>query len=285
MSFYSIKVDQPVSLSKTPTSYNTNLDKKELKDILKQLRKQIALIQEKLYAHNKYAVLICLQGMDTAGKDSLIREVFKNVNVSGIRVTSFKKPSKKEHEHDFLWRHYRALPEKGCFGIFNRTHYENVLITKVHPTYLLLERLPDVNQPEDATQEFWNNRYKSIVNFEEHLMCNGTIVLKFFLHLSKEEQKNRLLRRLNLPEKNWKFEAGDIEERKRWNDYQIAYENAIQKTSTSNVPWYIIPADNKHCARIAVANTIIEVLSKYNDIDFPESKFSANDIVEFKTQL
>ena len=240
----------------------------------------------KRQAHGKYSVLICLQGMDTSGKDSLIREVFKDFNARGVEVHSFKVPTDLERKHDYLWRHYLALPARGKFGVHNRTHYENVLVTRVHPEYILGENLPDVNSIEDVNEAFWDKRFEQINNFEKHLAQNGTLIYKFFLHLSKEEQKNRLLRRLNKKEKNWKFSAGDLKERKLWEDYQKYYEDAINRTSKPYAPWYVIPADNKPAARLAVARVLLESLQQFKDIQEPEldAKTKAN-IEQYKEQL
>ncbi len=241
----------------------------DAKKQLKKLRKKISKLQDTMYAHNKYSMLVCLQGMDTSGKDSLIREVFKDVNARGVVVHSFKVPTEKELKHDFLWRHYIALPERGKIGVFNRTHYENVLVTRVHPPYILGENIPSVKTINDLDDAFYQNRMEAINNFEKHISDNGTIILKFFLNLSKDEQKNRLLRRLNIPEKNWKFSAGDLKERKLWDKYQFCYEDAINRTSKENAPWYIIPADDKPTARLIVAQTIYDTLKKYDDIVEP----------------
>jgi len=230
---------------------------------LKKVRKQLAKIQDTMYAERKHGVLICLQGMDTSGKDSLIREVFKHVNVNGVNVHSFKVPSTKELAHNYLWRHYIELPERGKISVFNRTHYENVLVTRVHPEYILYENIPGINNVNDIDDDFYVQRMQQINDFEKHLVDNGTIVLKFYLHLSKKEQKNRLLRRLDLPEKNWKFSAGDLKERKLWTKYMGAYEDLLTRTATTYAPWYIIPADDKRTARLRVVEILRENLSKY----------------------
>lgn len=237
---------------------------------LKGLRKKLGDIQDKMYAHGKYAVLVCLQGMDTAGKDSLIREVFKDFNARGVVVHSFKTPTKLELRHDYLWRHYVALPERGKFGVFNRTHYENVLVTRVHPSYILNENIPSVNSIEDINEAFWDKRFEQINNFEKHISENGTIIFKFFLNLSKNEQRDRLLRRLDKKEKNWKFSPGDLEERKLWDTYQTCYEDAINRTSKTHAPWYNIPADDKDSARYMVAKIMYDTLKEYSDIKEPE---------------
>ncbi len=272
------KVTEAVKLSDFDTNLNLNTSDKELKKHLKQVRRQLGDLQNTLYAHGKYSVLVCLQGMDTAGKDSLIREVFKHFNVHGIVVHSFKVPTALELKHDYLWRHYIALPAKGKFGVFNRTHYENVLVTRVHPEYILGEHLPGIYEVSDIDQNFWDKRFKQINDFEEHLAQNGTLIFKFFLHLSKEEQRLRLLRRLRLQDKNWKFSPGDLKERKLWNVYQQCYEDAINATSKAHAPWYIIPADNKKAARVIVASILLEALKKLKDIKEPElpAKIKAN---------
>ena len=270
-------------------SYDTHIqldDDDEVKKELKKLRRKLAKLQDTIYAHGKYSVLICLQGMDTSGKDSLVREVFKDFNVRGVEVHSFKVPTELELKHDFLWRHYLVLPARGKFGVFNRTHYENVLVTRVHPEYILGENLPAIKKVSDIDESFWDNRFEQIKNFEKHLTDNGTIIFKFFLNLSKEEQKYRLLRRLNIREKNWKFSAGDLKERKLWDKYQECYTEAINRTSTDNSPWYVIPADNKPSARYIVAEIIYEHLKLYNDIQEPElnAKLKAN-LAIYKQEL
>jgi len=247
----------------------------DAKKQLRKLRKEIAKLQDVMYADAKQSILICLQGMDTSGKDSLIREVFKNVNANGVSVHSFKVPTSQELAHDYLWRHYIALPERGKIGVFNRTHYENVLVTRVHPAYILGENIPGINSVNDINDAFYHTRMEQINNFEKHLVDNGTIVLKFYLHLSKEEQKNRLLRRLNKPEKNWKFSAGDLKERKLWDDYMKAYEDLLSKTSTDYAPWHIIAADDKETARCDVAQIIKNKLAE-QDYQYP--KLSATEI-------
>ena len=239
----SYKVENTIKLSDKATVVSTSDTEEQLEKQLKKVRKKLGKLQDTLYAHSKYSVLICLQGMDTSGKDSLIREVFKDFNARGVEVQSFKVPTELELKHDYLWRHYLALPARGKFGVHNRTHYENVLVTRVHPEYVLGENLPDVNSVEDVNDAFWDKRFDQINNFEKHLAENGTLIYKFFLHLSKDEQKNRLLRRLNKKEKNWKFSAGDLKERKLWDDYQQCYEDAINRTSKPHAPWYVIPAD------------------------------------------
>jgi len=262
-------VEKPVKLSDIPTVIETGKSKKEKKKALKEVGKKLAKLQNTLYAHNRYGVLVCLQGMDTAGKDSLIREVFSKFNPRGVVVHSFKTPSAKELQHDYLWRHYVALPERGKYAIFNRSHYENLLVTRVNPQLLLAENLPGIKKLEDVTEQFWVKRINQIRNFEEHISQNGVIVFKFFLHLSKEEQRLRLLRRLERKDKIWKFTKSDIGERKLWDAYLKYYEEAINKTSAPHAPWYVIPADNKDLARYLVGKIIYEQMAKYSTIVEP----------------
>jgi len=272
------KVDTTITLSEWSTRPETSQSEEALEKKLKKVRKKLGKLQDTIYAHGKYSVLICLQGMDTSGKNSLIREVFKDFNVRGVEVHSFKVPTDLERKHDYLWRHYIALPSRGKFGVHNRTHYENVLVTRVHPEYIMGENLPDVNDVSDVNEAFWDKRFEQINAFEKHLSENGTLIYKFFLHLSKEEQKNRLLRRLNKKEKNWKFSAGDLKERKLWDDYQKCYEDAINRTSKPHAPWFVIPADNKPAARLMVATILLETLEQYEDIQEPilDAKTNAN---------
>lgn len=281
MSLEKYRVTKPISLKKISTKEVEEDAKKKLK----KLRKKLSDLQNAMYAEGKFAVLICLQGMDTSGKDSLVREVFKDVNPRGVEVHSFKVPTELELNHDFLWRHYIVLPEKGKMGLFNRTHYENVLVTRVHPNYILNENIPNISKVEDLDDAFYHDRMERINQFENHLVKNGTIVLKFFLNLSKSEQKSRLLRRLNLQEKNWKFSPADLKERKLWDEYQFCYEDAINRTSKENAPWFIIPADDKPTARLRLAEILLEELEKY---DFNEPKLSPELLAhldDFKAQL
>ncbi len=238
---------------------------KQLDDDIKRLRK----LQEKMYADDRHSVLLVFQAMDAAGKDGTIKHVMSGLNPQGCQVYSFKHPSDEEYDHDFLWRHYKALPERGRIGIFNRSHYENVLICKVHPQYILSERLPHINSVDDINEEFWQKRYKQIRRFEKNIAQNGTVILKFFLHLSKDEQRNRFLERIDNPEKNWKFSFGDINERNYWDEYQTAYEEALSNTSLDDAPWYVIPADNKWFTRAAIANIIADKLESLN-LNYPD---------------
>ncbi len=277
------KVTNPISLSKLPTFLKSD------EDFVEKLAKtttKLSKFQDVLYAHNRYSVLICLQGMDTSGKDSLIREVFKEFNARGVVVQSFKTPNSTELEHDYLWRHYIALPEKGKFSVFNRTHYENVLVTRVHPEYILNENLPGIEKVEDITPQFWDNRMEQINNFEKHISQNGTIVLKFFLNMSKEEQRKRLLHRLENNEDQWKFSTGDLKERERWDEYMHFYEEAINKTSSKNAPWFVVPADDKEMCRYVIAKIIWEEMQKLTDVCEPELDEKVKVNLElYKSQL
>jgi PPK2 family polyphosphate:nucleotide phosphotransferase len=280
------KVTSKIELNKIQTRLDIVVDEDEKAEKLLKVQHKLSKKQDAMYAHNRHAFLICLQGMDTSGKDSLIREVFKEFNPRGVIVHSFKTPNATELEHDYLWRHYLALPEKGKFAVFNRTHYENVLVTRVHPEYLLLENLPGIEKLEDITPDFWQNRMEQINNFEKHISQNGTTILKFYFHMSKEEQRKRLLNRLENPEDNWKFSPGDLKEREHWNEYLKYYEEAINNTITKHAPWYIIPADDKEMARYIVAKIIWEELQKLTDIKEPEldSKVKSN-LDYYKKQL
>ncbi|MBP8791923.1 MAG: polyphosphate kinase 2 family protein [Lutibacter sp.] len=277
----SLKVTSPINLKEIATKEVIEKASKKLK----KNRKKLSKLQDTMYAEGKYAVLICLQGMDTSGKDSLIREVFKDVNARGVVVHSFKVPTEIELKHNYLWRHYIALPEKGKIGVFNRTHYENVLVTRVHPEYVFGENIPFVKSIEDLNEDFYNNRMVEINNFEQQISNNGTIILKFFLNLSKQEQKDRLLRRLKLKEKNWKFSPGDLKERLLWDQYQFCYQELLNKTSTEVAPWYVIPADDKDAARVLVSDIIVETLEQFN---FKEPELPAKykaEISNYKKQL
>lgn len=272
------KVVSAIKLSELATNLNSSADDDAKEDKLDNVREKLSAVQDIMYAHNRYGVLICLQGMDTAGKDSLIREVFKEFNSRGVVVHSFKTPNSTELEHDYLWRHYLALPEKGKFAVFNRTHYENVLVTRVHPEYIMNENIPGIEKVEDITPQFWENRMEQIRNFEKHITQNGVIVLKFYLNMSKEEQRQRLMRRLEEEKHNWKFSTGDLKERERWDDYMRYYEEAINATSTENAPWFVVPADDKEMCRYIIAKIIWEEMQKHKDIKEPEldEKIKAN---------
>ena len=275
------KIGGKVKLSKIPTKRDVDADDDEKIAKMKAIVEKLSKFQDVMFAHNRYSVLVCIQGMDTSGKDSLIREVFKEFNPRGISVHSFKTPNAAELQHDYLWRHYEALPEKGKFAIFNRSHYENVIVTRVHPEYILNENLPGIENTESITPDFWEKRMRQIVNFEKHLVQNGTIVFKFFMHLSKEKQRTRLLKRLEQPEDNWKFSVGDLQERERWDDYMKYYEEAIEATSTDDAPWHVIPADDKEMARYIVAEIIWKTMQRYTDIHEPELNAEVKKKIKF----
>ena len=240
-------------------------DKKQAKEILEHSRDLLSEFQEKLYAQDRWALLIIFQAMDAAGKDGAVKHVMSGINPQGCDVTSFKAPSKEELDHEYLWRAHRAVPQRGKIGIFNRSYYEEVLVVRVHQDLLNAQQLPK----ELINKHIWEERYEDINNFEKYLGRNGIIVMKFFLHLSKSEQKKRFLERLEMPEKNWKFSMADVKERSCWKDYQHAYEEMIQNTATKHAPWHVIPADNKWFTRLAVAGAIIEKLHSL-DLQFPE---------------
>ena len=272
-----------ISLKKYATREDGGLNKKAAKVELKENTKELKDIQRVFYADNRFALLIVLQAPDTAGKDGAIRHVMSGINPQGCRVHNFKTPSKEELDHDYLWRHYKVLPERGMIEIFNRSHYENVLATKVNPSFILNENLPGIDSVDKIDDQFWENRYEQINNFEKHLHQNGTHILKFFLNLSKDEQKKRLLSRLDNPNKNWKFNKADLEARAQWNEYQTAYEEMLEKTSKEHAPWYVIPADKKYFARVAIGSIILEKLQSLN-LSFPSGK-SENVLAEAREQL
>lgn len=251
------------SLAKFPTGVLSEVsDKEEAEMHMKQYIKEMQSLQDMLYADNTNAVLLIFQAMDGAGKDSTIKHVMSGINPQGCQVFNFKQPSAEELDHDFLWRTSKCLPERGRIGIFNRSYYEEVLIARVHPEILIKQNLPGISTTANVPPDLWENRYSSINNYEKHLMQNGTTVIKFFLHVSKKEQADRFLKRINEPEKNWKFTYSDLEERAYWDDYQSAYETMISKTSTTDAPWYIIPADKKWYMRLVVANIMLERMKK-----------------------
>jgi PPK2 family polyphosphate:nucleotide phosphotransferase len=239
-----------------PSSTGDLIKKKEAQKLLAEGIQQLAEYQNMLYAQNNYALLIILQAMDAAGKDGVIKHVMSGVNPQGTQVFSFKAPSAEELDHTYLWRNFKTLPERGNIGIFNRSYYEEVLVARVHPEILDRQQLP----PTLKDKGIWKRRYQEINNFEEYLVHNGTIVLKFFLNVSKAEQKKRFLERIDLPEKNWKFSSADAKERQRWDDYQAAYEDMLNHTSIEHAPWYVVPADHKWFTRVAVGGVILQTL-------------------------
>lgn len=258
-----------ISLDDYDTAYTGNFtDPKQAKKMLKRDVKRTAKLQDMLYAYSRHSILIIFQAMDAAGKDGTIKHVMSGINPQGCQVFSFKTPSAEELDHDFLWRTTKRLPERGRIGIFNRSYYEEVLITRVHPEFLLKQNIPGIYSIDDIENDFWEKRYTHINNFEKQQTDSGTIILKFFLHLSKQEQKARFLSRINNVKKNWKFTLNDIQERKKWDAYQEAFEYAINKTSTSHAPWYIIPADHKWFMRTAVCDILVQTLEAL-DLKYP----------------
>jgi len=257
-----IRVDKPgtFKLKRFHTDIDTPLVKKDLKELLEKDREVIADLQDVLYASADRSVLLLFQAMDAADKDSCIRHVMSGVNPQGVIVNSFKAPSSLERSHDFLWRHHASIPPKGFIGIHNRSHYEEVLVTKVHPTIILGQKLPGVSSAKDISKKFWNQRYSAIRAFEEHLATSGVIIMKFFLHMSRDQQKQRFLERIDDPEKNWKFSANDVKERAFWKDYMAAYEDAIRETAAPHAPWFIIPADDQWESRALVGRLLREQL-------------------------
>ncbi len=233
-------------------------------EILEENRRKLSGMQELFWASNSYSMLIILQGMDAAGKDGVISHVMSGVNPQGCQVTGFKTPSEEELDHDFLWRYSKALPERGRIGIFNRSYYEDVLIVKVRPEVLEKNKLP----PGSRGKQFWNQRYDDINAFEQHLVRNGTVILKFFLNVSKEQQRQRLLKRLEDPEKNWKFSLTDLSEREKWKDYMDAYQEVLEKTNTECAPWYVIPADKKWVTRASVSEILVSKIAEL-DLKYP----------------
>ena len=269
-----LRVDDPnrfkLSSIDPEDCFGLDLDKSEAKAMLADDIKRLAELQERLYAHDRWSVLVVLQAMDAAGKDGVIKHVMSGVNPQGCEVHPFKVPSADELDHDFLWRVAMRLPSRGRIGIFNRSHYEEVLVVRVHHEFLQRQKLP----APLVTKNIWQERFSDIRAFERHLARNGTVVIKVFLHVSKEAQRRRMLDRLEEPGKRWKFSMGDIAERKRWNDYMAAYQDMIRATSREHAPWYVIPADNKPFARLMVAAALIETLEGLN-LHYPRVTGSA----------
>jgi len=263
------RIDKPFEFKladhKAADTCDLDIDKKEAKDMLEEGVSRLSDLQERLYASDRWSLLLVFQAMDAAGKDSAIKHVMTGVNPQGCQVHSFKQPSAEELDHDFLWRIGKALPERGRIGIFNRSHYEEVLVVRVHPEFLAKQKLPLVLNHKDI----WHHRFEDIRNFESHLARNGTRILKFFLNVSREEQRKRFLDRIDEPAKNWKFSMSDVKEREHWDAYMAAYEGMIRNTSTLEAPWYVVPADNKWFTRLAVAAAVVETLDGL-DLQFPK---------------
>jgi PPK2 family polyphosphate:nucleotide phosphotransferase len=265
---FRVPAGKKVKLEKWPTSVEPVYpSKQKYKELLGKQVEELSEQQQLHYASNRYAVLLIFQAMDAAGKDGVIRHVLSGINPQGCQVFSFKHPSAAELEHDFLWRTTQALPERGRIGIFNRSYYEEVLIVRVHPEILQAQDIPD-ELPNKKT--IWQERYRSIVDMENHLHRNGTRIIKFFLHLSEEEQRKRFLERIDKPDKNWKLSLADIEERKFWKQYMQAYEDCLSATSTNNAPWYVVPADDKENARLIISEIVLDTF-KSLELAYPKS--------------
>jgi len=286
-----VPFDNSFKLHNMKTSFDNLNKKSHYKKIYKSNRKKLYETQQKLYAHNKYSILFIFQAMDAAGKDSTIRHVFKGVNPAGFQVSSFKQPSKRELDHDFLWRTTKQLPQRGKIGIFNRSYYEETLVVRVHPQYLGSQQLPFDYQSQLSTSkshdknDLWQQRFRSINDHEHHLVANGTIIRKFFLNVSQEEQHRRFKDRIDRPDKNWKFSAGDLKESQLWDKYMEAYEDCLRSTSTPWAPWYCIPADNKPAMRATVSDIILQTLNSL-DIEYPSlDDDTSSKLQEYRSQL
>ncbi len=274
---YRVPPDKKVDLSKWPTAVTPYCkSNKQYKEFLHQHMEKLSALQQLHYASNQYALLLIFQGMDSAGKDGAIRHVMSGVNPEGCEVFSFKQPSAEELEHDFLWRTTCRLPERGRIGIFNRSYYEEVLVVRVHPEILRSQGLPEELRDE---KDIWKQRYGSIVDLEKHLYRNGTRIVKIFLHLSHDEQRNRFLARIDEPDKNWKFSTSDIHERKYWKQYMKAYEDCFYATSTHHAPWYVVPADDKENARLMVSQIVLDTLE---DLKIAYPKITAKRRLELQ---
>lgn len=279
------KSGQKHLVSDFDTSSTDDITKQDAKEQLTRNVEKLAELQNMLYAQDRYSILIIFQAMDAAGKDGTIKHVMSGINPQGCQVYSFKQPSAEELDHDYLWRINRSLPERGRIGIFNRSHYEDVLVAKVHPQIVLSSKLPGIDSLADIDADFWKRRYRQINDFERYLSENGTVILKFFLNVSKEEQRKRFIERLNDPAKNWKFSFSDIEERHFWDDYMNAYSAVLTETSTEMAPWYVIPADNKWFMRYAVGKIICERMKQLN-LHYPKlSKEGLKRLEEYKKSV
>jgi len=279
---YIIPPETKIRLSEVATSVKPHFkSKNDYEAILTKHTNDLSALQGLLYADDRYAVLLIFQAMDAAGKDGAIKHVMSGVNPQGCEVFSFKHPSAEELEHDFLWRTTVRLPQRGRIGIFNRSYYEEVLIVRVHPEILDAQRLPD----EALHGDVWSARYRSIMDLEQHLHRNGTRIVKFFLHISKEEQRKRFLKRIDQPEKNWKFSQSDLKERELWKDYMKAYEECISATSTHHAPWYVVPADDKKNARLIISQVVVDTLKSLN-LSYPKSdKARIKELHSLRQQL
>ncbi len=285
LSSYHFDGSRPFVIARQPNEVGKFYkDKGDYKDLLEEFRDEIDDLQRMMYAHDRYSLLLIFQAMDAAGKDGTIRHIISGVNAHGVAVHSFKRPSEEELDHDFLWRTTKRLPTRGRIGIFNRSYYEEVLVVKVHPGILTeSQRIPA--EMTNNLDLVWKNRYRAIRDFEKHLYENGTHVIKFFLNLSKDEQRKRFIARIDEPDKNWKFNEGDVKERAYWDDYQKAYEQAINETAAKHAPWYVIPADDKKNMRLIVAQAVLEHLRAL-DMQFPQvDDKRREELAQFKEML
>jgi PPK2 family polyphosphate:nucleotide phosphotransferase len=280
---FRVKEGENVDLKKRPTLVDPLYSsKEEYEELLKQHIEELSALQGLLYANDTYSILLIFQAMDAAGKDGAIKHVMSGIDPQGCEVHSFKHPSPEELDHDFLWRAICHLPQRGRIGIFNRSYYEEVLIVRVHPEILAAEQLPPSILRD---KNIWHDRYRSILDMENHLHRNGTRIVKFFLHISKEEQRKRFLQRIDDPDKNWKFNNSDLEERSRWKDYRDAYEKCLSATSTNEAPWFVVPADDKRNARLIVSQVILELLKDLK-MEYPAtSENRRNELQELRKQL
>ncbi len=278
---FQVKPKKNIRLKDFDTNYKGKLLKKQqAEELLENGRKHLADIQDMLYAHNRYSVLIIFQAMDAAGKDGAVKHIMSGFNPLGVRVYSFKAPNSTELDHGYFWRHQLALPARGEIAIHNRSHYENVLVTRVHPEWILNENIPGIESVKKIDDKFWEKRFKQIRRFEKNLAENGTVILKFFLNVSKKEQKKRFLERIEDQHKNWKFSLSDLKERAFWDDYQKAYEKAISATSTDYAPWFIVPADDKWFTRLVIAAIITRQFHKLK-LHYPE--VNSSQLEQLKT--
>ena len=266
-----VKSGEKIHLHTLVTDTSAGFDKESAKEEVRNNIKELQTYQEMFYADDRYSLLVILQARDAAGKDGVIRHVMSGINPQGCRVHSFKTPSKQELEHDYMWRHYKELPERGMIEIFNRSHYENVLATKVNPEWILNERIPGYDSVDKIDDAFWERRYQAINTMEKHWHDNGMHIVKIFLNVSKDEQKKRFLKRINNPDKNWKFSSADLGARADWDKYEKVYEEMFEKTSTDYAPWYIVPADKKYFTRVAVGDIILAEFKKMN-LRFPPAE-------------
>ena len=266
---YKYQGDRRFSIAEFNTTPLRVLSKKESKRIVRDTVREIEELRKRLYAEKKRAVLIVFQAIDAAGKDGTINRLTRGLDCASVQVSSFKKPSEEELAHDFLWRIDRKIPRKGMIGVFNRSHYEEVLVTRVHPEYILYQNLPEVLSVDDIDKSFWTSRFERIKNYEKHLAASGVTIIKFFLKISKDEQERRLIDRMETPEKHWKYNLGDIKERDFWNEYESCFEDMVNETSQPCAPWYVIPADDKNTMRALVVTKVKEELEKLN-LEYPK---------------